>query len=174
MNDSLPAVIAQGATLRGNEYGWESDSFPNALAQAEALGYGCLGGQFQFVLQDATCEMYWLNADSSERRKGEAWFTYSRRSCSEVLVGFQRLVPTRISRKKLRNGHSSRQLWRAVWIQCPLSSLLHISLTRLKSVLALLCNGSAGAYEVGAVENFLRSRPRCKLQVRGVTSNPSR
>jgi hypothetical protein len=89
---TLPAIITQGATLRGNEYGWEIDAFPNALAHAEALGYGCLGGQFQFVLQDATCEMYWLNADSRERGKGEAWSTYSHRSCSEVLCGFQRLV----------------------------------------------------------------------------------
>jgi hypothetical protein len=92
MNDNLPAIITQGATLRGNEYGWEIDAFPNALAHAEALGYGCLGGQFQFVLQDATCEMYWLSADSSERAEDEAWSTYSRRSCSEVLSGFQRLV----------------------------------------------------------------------------------
>src|SRR6267154_1183791 len=87
MNDDLPAIITQGATLRGNEYGWELGAFPNALAHAEALGYGCLGGQFQFRLHDATCEMYWLNADSSERGKGEAWSTYSRRSCSEVLNG---------------------------------------------------------------------------------------
>jgi hypothetical protein len=89
---TLPAIITQGATLRGNEYRWEIDAFPNALAHAEALGYGCLGGQFQFVLQDATCEMYWLSADSSERAKDEAWSTYSHRSCSEVLSGFQRLV----------------------------------------------------------------------------------
>jgi hypothetical protein len=92
MSYLLPAIITQGATLRGNEYGWEIDAFPNALAHAEALGYGCLGGQFQFVLPDATCEMYWLSADSSERAKNEAWSTYSRRSCSEVLDGFQRLV----------------------------------------------------------------------------------
>jgi hypothetical protein len=55
-----------------NEYGWEIDAFPNALAHAERLGYACLGGQFQFVLQDATCEMYWLSADSSERANDEA------------------------------------------------------------------------------------------------------
>jgi hypothetical protein len=92
MSYILPAIITQGATLHGKEYAWEIGAFPNALAHAEALGYGCLGGQFQFVLQDGTCEMYWLNADSSERAKGEAWSTYSRRSCSEVLSGFQRLV----------------------------------------------------------------------------------
>jgi hypothetical protein len=92
MTDALPAIVTQGATLRANEYGWEVAAFPDALVHAEALGYGCLGGQFQFRLTDTTCEMYWLNADSSERLKDEAWSTYSRRSCSEVLVAFERRV----------------------------------------------------------------------------------
>jgi hypothetical protein len=92
LSDILPITVTQGATLRGNEYGWEIAAFPNALAHAEALGYGCLGGQFQFRLHDATCEMYWLNADSSERGKDEAWSTYTRRSCSEVLIAFHRRV----------------------------------------------------------------------------------
>jgi hypothetical protein len=91
-SNTFPTIITQGATLRGKEYGWEIDAFPNALAHAERLRYACLGGQFQFVLQDATCEMYWLSADSSERANDEPWPTYSRRSCSEVLSGFQRLV----------------------------------------------------------------------------------
>src|SRR5882757_1670177 len=93
MSDDLPAIITQGAALRGNEYGWEIAAFPNALAHAEALGYGCLGGQFQFRLQDgSTCEMYWLNADSNDRVEGEAWSEYSHRSCSEVLKRFQQLI----------------------------------------------------------------------------------
>jgi len=92
LSDILPITVKQGASLRGNEYGWEIAAFPNALAHAEALGYSCLGGQFQFRLQDVTCEMYWLNADSSERGKDEAWSTYIRRSSSEVLLAFQRRV----------------------------------------------------------------------------------
>jgi hypothetical protein len=36
--------------------------------------------------------MYWLNADSNDRTRGESWTEYSRRSCSEVLQKFQRLV----------------------------------------------------------------------------------
>jgi hypothetical protein len=92
MTNTLPAIVTQGATLRGNEYGWEITAFTDALGHAEALGYGCLGGQFEFRLADATYEMYWLNADSSERLKDETWSTYSRRSCSEVLVAFERRV----------------------------------------------------------------------------------
>lgn len=57
-------------------------------------GYACLGGQFQFRLPDATCEMYWLSADTSERREGESWSEYSHRSCSEVRDCFNRLMQT--------------------------------------------------------------------------------
>jgi hypothetical protein len=52
MDDVLPPDVLQGAALRGNEYGWSVSLFPNALARAEALGYACLGGQFQFRLDD--------------------------------------------------------------------------------------------------------------------------
>ena len=89
----LPPDISQGSALRGNEYGWAISSFPDALARAEALGYGCLGGQFQFRLDDSsTCEMYWLDADSEERGDGESWVDYCHRSCSEVLNRFQLLA----------------------------------------------------------------------------------
>lgn len=95
MDFILPPDISQGAMLRGNEYGWIVSSFPAALARAEAEGYACLGGQFQFRLDDGTtCEMYWLNADSNERVPGETWADYSHRSCSEVLSKFQHLVST--------------------------------------------------------------------------------
>jgi hypothetical protein len=90
---ALPPDIMEGATLRGKEYGWSVYSFPNALAKAQASGYACLGGQFQFRLDDGTtCEMYWLNADSAERTAGETWADYSRRSCAEVLQRFQYLM----------------------------------------------------------------------------------
>lgn len=36
--------------------------------------------------------MYWLSADSTDRRAEEAWVDYSRRSCSEVLNKFEDLV----------------------------------------------------------------------------------
>ena len=90
--DDLPSDVLEGATLRGNEYGWSVASFPVALARAETHGYACLGGQFQFRLDDATCEMYWLSADSRERLPGESWPEYSRRSCSEVKANFHRLI----------------------------------------------------------------------------------
>ena len=91
----------EGATLRGNEYGWSVASFPVALERAEAHGYACLGGQFQFRLEDgSTCEMYWLSADSTKRLPGESWPDYSRRSCSEVKGNFKQLISQTDFRKE--------------------------------------------------------------------------
>lgn len=91
---TLPPEITEGATARGNEYGWSLDAFPQALLKAQALGYACLGGQFQFRLDDGTYEMYWLNADSTDRRERESWVEYGRRSCNEVLGRFKATVST--------------------------------------------------------------------------------
>jgi hypothetical protein len=89
---TLPPEITEGATARGNEYGWTLDAFPQVLLKAQVLGYACLGGQFQVRLDDGTYEMYWLNADSDERREGESWAEYATRSCDEVLGRFQTAV----------------------------------------------------------------------------------
>jgi hypothetical protein len=90
--DDLPSDVLEGAVHRGNEYAWTPEAFPVALERAEAHGLACLGGQFQFRLNDSTCEMYWLVADSTERIPGESWADYCRRSCSEVRENFERLV----------------------------------------------------------------------------------
>jgi hypothetical protein len=92
----LPPEITKGATLHGNEYRWKPTAFPDALRNAETLGYGCLGGQFQFVWANDPkynkYELYWLCADSSPYVKGEPWPEYCHRSCSEVLDVFRRLM----------------------------------------------------------------------------------
>jgi hypothetical protein len=90
--NDLPSDVLESAVLRGNEYAWPPDSFPIALERAEHHGLACLGGQFQFRLNDATCEMYWLEADSKERIAGESWADYCRRSCSEVRQNFSRVL----------------------------------------------------------------------------------
>ena len=96
----LPPEITQGATSRGNEYGWSISSFPDAMTKAEALGYACSGGQFQFRSSDAICEMYWLSPGSADRLASESLADYSKRSCSEVLKGFQHLVAITDFRKE--------------------------------------------------------------------------
>ncbi len=92
MNFLLPSEIAKGASLRGNEYGWPISAFPEALAKARSLGFACLGGQFQFRSPDSTREMYWLSANSTDRRDHESWLDLSNRSCSEVISKFEDLV----------------------------------------------------------------------------------
>jgi hypothetical protein len=92
MNFVLPPEIAKAASLRGNEYGWPISAFPEALAKAKSLGFACLGGQFQFRSPESICEMYWLSADSTDRRDHELWSDFSRRSCSEVMSKFEELV----------------------------------------------------------------------------------
>jgi hypothetical protein len=88
----LPVQIAEGALMQGNEYGWQPSSFPTALANAPALGYACIGGQFQFRLADGICELYWLNANAKPRYEAEAWQQYCERSCAEVSTRFQKLM----------------------------------------------------------------------------------
>jgi hypothetical protein len=100
MEHKLPPEIVKGARLRGNEYGWEVLSFPEALTSAIVQQYACIGGQFQFRLETGTCEMYWLSADSDSRRAGEAWVEYSERSCSEVRSGFEKLISETDFRKQ--------------------------------------------------------------------------
>jgi hypothetical protein len=99
--NDLPSDVLEGATLRGNEYGWSVASFPVALERAGTHGYACLGGQFQFRLEDGTtCEMYGLSADFKDRLPGESWTDYSRRSCSEMKGTFQRLISKTDFRKE--------------------------------------------------------------------------
>jgi hypothetical protein len=94
MGCALPAELEEGASLQGDEYGWEIARFPTVLVTAERLGLACLGGQFQFRFDDTTYEMYWLSADPAERLADEKWAGYVHRSCSEVAEGFGRLVTT--------------------------------------------------------------------------------
>jgi len=88
----LPPDIVNGASQRGDEYGWRVSDFLGAIAAAKSHGLACLGGQFQFRLPEGIYEMYWVNADSTERRSGETWADYSERSCSEVLGKFKDLA----------------------------------------------------------------------------------
>jgi hypothetical protein len=93
MNEALPTELTIGAILRFNEYAWELPAFSEALQRAPSLGYACLGGQLWFLLPDNTVyELFWLEANSSDRAAGEPWSDYASRSCEEVLVQFDTLV----------------------------------------------------------------------------------
>lgn len=85
-----PEAGLYGATWRVSEYAWKPDTFLLALHDAVAQDLACLGGQFQFQLPDGTCEMDWLNADSTSRGAGERWREYVARSVAEVRRQFER------------------------------------------------------------------------------------
>ena len=87
----LPPDILSKAVRSGEEYGWQFDDLPAALAQARTAGLAVLGGQVQFKLPDGICELYWQNADSAPQQAGEPWDTYVERSHREVRAGLDRL-----------------------------------------------------------------------------------
>jgi hypothetical protein len=84
----LPSDLMPDTRFIGNEYAWPIAIFPAALARAQQAGLACPGGQFQFRTPNSTCEMYWLNADSTDRAPDEHWDQYVIRSCNEVLAAF--------------------------------------------------------------------------------------
>ena len=92
MERTLPSEVLIGAHLRGNEHGWELASFLPALHNAEMQGDASLGGSVQFRLEESTCEMYWLSADSKDRHPDEEWGEYCKKSCAEVRQNFERVV----------------------------------------------------------------------------------
>jgi len=85
----LPAPILAKATVHSNEYAWPFDSVEEVIAAAQAAELATLGGQAQFRMPEGICEMYWLEADASDRRVGESWPEFVKRSAHEVLARFQ-------------------------------------------------------------------------------------
>jgi hypothetical protein len=95
MPKTLPEELTHGADLKHGEYAWSIDSFPDALTLAPGLGFACLGGQFQLRPDsDTSYELFWGEANSSERLPSEGWKFYAARSCSEVSERFTALLET--------------------------------------------------------------------------------
>lgn len=88
----LPQALTSSARRSGEEYAWPVDAFADAQDVATTNSLACLGGQFQFLFSDATCEMYWLNADADARKENESWFDYVIRSNKEVRERFEQLL----------------------------------------------------------------------------------
>ena len=92
MRLDLPANVIATATLRGNEYSWAVGTFLDALENAHAAGFGCIGGQFQFRFPDAICEMWWHQADAGGPKPGEDWSSYVKRSTDTIRTQFLRTM----------------------------------------------------------------------------------
>ena len=90
--EKLPSSVLSKASLSGNEYAWPLSEVEEAISAAEKVSLANLGGQPQFRFPGGTCELYWLQADSTDRREGESWPDYVRRSTNEVRAAFRKLV----------------------------------------------------------------------------------
>ena len=88
----LPPEVLETAYRSGRELGWRLGQFPDALKHAAMAGVACIGGQFQWVLPDGTCEAYWLNADAASRQPDETWPNFVKRCEQQVLAGFTQMV----------------------------------------------------------------------------------
>jgi hypothetical protein len=89
---SLPDIMMTSAISSGEEFGWPISDFETICTLALSNNLACLGGQFQWLFPDGTCEAYWLNADSAPKSKNEDWCEYVKRSNTEVLRNFQTLI----------------------------------------------------------------------------------
>ena len=82
-----------GGNIRDRERIWlASASFPGCSASCRISRLCLLRWSIQFRIAAATCEMYWLAADSSEREPNESWRAYCERSRVEVLGKFAKIV----------------------------------------------------------------------------------
>ncbi|MCB0537128.1 MAG: hypothetical protein KDE33_06325 [Bacteroidetes bacterium] len=87
----LPSEILQRAIVSGKEYGWKRTDFKEIIDKAVEVGLGIIGGQVQFKLPDGTCELYWHKYDTTERKPGENWNDYCKRTKVECLSQFDKL-----------------------------------------------------------------------------------
>lgn len=89
--DKLPQRIKEKAKIStGGEYSWRKNDIEEVIDCAQKLGLACIGGQPQFQLPDGTCELYWINYDSTERKHEELWGDYVNRTAQEVKAEFHR------------------------------------------------------------------------------------
>jgi len=87
----LPTDILKKAILSGKEYGWKRTDFKEVLDKSVEIGLGIVGGHVQFKLPDGTCELYWHNYNTTDRKSGEDWTEYCKRTRVECLAEFKKL-----------------------------------------------------------------------------------
>ncbi|HJV64508.1 MAG TPA: hypothetical protein VJ550_02115 [Geomonas sp.] len=90
----LPANLKRKAIRSGNEWGWRKKDVDEVFQAAKELRLAALGGQVQFVFEDGTCELYWLDMDPAKGKETEEWSQFSERSIAESRSKFHRLCET--------------------------------------------------------------------------------
>ena len=91
---SLPQVLLQSASLRGNEYAWQIDDIPKVIEAARQANLVNIGGQLQFRLPDgSTCECYWVQVDTYRSMPGLlTWQELVERIATVALADFSNLL----------------------------------------------------------------------------------
>jgi hypothetical protein len=84
--ETLPTSVLSKATFAGNEYAWPLAAVEEAIQAVKDCGLANIGGQVQFRVPKATCELYWLSIESREQLPGEPWEQYVTRSADEILT----------------------------------------------------------------------------------------
>lgn len=99
----LPKFILEKAIKSGNEYGWKEIDVVDVINLAVENGLAIVGGQIQFVFEDGTCELYWLNFDSNSRFKNEDWLEYSKRTAKECIEKLKKVASRNIESEAIEN-----------------------------------------------------------------------
>ena len=60
----LPDTLRSVACRSGGEWGWQPDTIPLVIDEAEKLGLLNVGGQLQFLMPEGTCECYWVEVNA--------------------------------------------------------------------------------------------------------------
>ncbi len=92
VEERLPKEILHLASLLGNEYAWKPRDIPPVFRAAQRANLAVVGGQLQFRLPDATCELYWIQFKSSPKHSEETWSEFVQRSVAECSSQFSQLT----------------------------------------------------------------------------------
>lgn len=109
---NLPADVLAKAVVSGNEYGWRKGDVIHAVEAARSVGLAVLGGQVQFVVPGATCELYWKEYGPTQRKPGESWESFAARSVEETLVSLERVMKNDLVQEGVSNFSLLRK-WQA-------------------------------------------------------------
>jgi hypothetical protein len=81
--------------LTGNEFGCRQSDFTSVVEIARQNSIAISGGQVQYALPDATCELYWIAYDTADKKTNETWTMYCERTAKECLVKFNSILQTK-------------------------------------------------------------------------------
>jgi hypothetical protein len=86
----LPDTLRSAACRSGGEWGWQPETIPLVIDEAEKLGLCNVGGQLQFLMPEGTCECYWIEVNAI---KGEPdGLTWAERVARSATAARQQMV----------------------------------------------------------------------------------